>query len=268
MSKNGSIGVFDSGVGGLSVMRELIRLMPHEHFIYLGDTARVPYGNKNPKTIVHYSIENTSFLMDHNIKLLVIACHTSCAHVMESLQSYFPIPIIGVIEPGFSRLMREVKENSAVILGTASTIGSGIYQNLLLRHRPETKVYPIACPLFVPLIEEGFSEHLMVDLAVKEYLLPLQGKKIDAALLACTHYPLISSKIRECLPSSTILIDPALDCAQAALALLTEKGLLSSRNASSSYKFYVTDAPEKFRRIAEKILQIPIPSVELKSVSH
>lgn len=262
-SKNASIGIFDSGVGGLSIMREIIRLLPQENLIYLGDTARVPYGNKSPKTILHYSIENASFLLEQNIKLLVIACHTACAYALESLQSYLPIPIIGVIMPGFENLMKATRNHSVAILGTTPTIASGIYQKLILKVKEDAKIHSVACPLFVPLIEEGFSDHVMIELAAKEYLTELSKTPIDAALLACTHYPLIYDIIKKTLPEKVTVVDPSAECAEKVALHLTESKQLAQRKTPSKYQFYVSDNPEKFKRLAEKFLKIPVPHVEL-----
>jgi len=264
LSKHASIGIFDSGVGGISVMREIVRLMPQENIFYLGDTARVPYGNKSPKTILHYSIENTSFLVEQGIKLLVIACHTSSSHALESMQSHFPIPIIGVIQPGYENLLKTTSTSSVAVLGTQSTITSGIYQKLIKKANPNALIHPIACPLFVPLIEEGFAEHAMMELAVQEYLSCLHSVPLDAVLLACTHYPLIYSTIKKFLPPAVHLVDPSLECAETVYGYLKERGLLSSRKTPPKYQFYATDATEKFKKLAEKFLGREIPHVELK----
>lgn len=265
MSKEKSIGIFDSGVGGLSVMREMIRLMPNENYIYLGDTARVPYGNKSPKTILQYSIENISFLLDHGIKLLVIACNTVCAYALEYLEKAFPIPIMGVIKPVFNSLIQKTKNYQVAILGTVNTLSSGIYQNLILKVYPQAKVHSVPCPLFVPLTEEGFLNHPLVDLTAKEYLEKLNLTNIDSVLLACTHYPLIYSSIRKILSPSIQLIDPSKASAEESLKLLKEKNLLSS-SSSPNYQFYVTDNPERFKNVAEKFLGMQVSRVELKFI--
>ncbi len=240
--------------------------MPNEQFIYLGDTARVPYGNKSPTAILHYSIENVSFLMDQKIKLLVVACHTVCTYALPNLQKYFPIPIVGVIDPGFNTLVKATKNFQIALLGTANTIKSGAYQRLLLKYHPDVKIHTIACPLFVPLIEEGFSDHLMVDLAAYEYLHTLKKTTIDAALLACTHYPLIYESIKKTLPPSIKLIDPAESCAECVLSVLKRNNLISNRTKAPKHKFFTTDSPEKFQRLAEKFLGFKPYHVELKPV--
>lgn len=260
-----SIGIFDSGVGGLSVMREMIRLMPNENYIYLGDTARVPYGNKSPKTILQYSIENISFLLDHGIKLLVIACNTVCAYALDHLEKVFPIPIMGVIKTGFDSLIQNTKNYQVAILGTVNTLSSGIYQNLILKAYPEAKIHSVPCPLFVPLTEEGFLHHPLVDLTAKEYLEKLNLTNVDSVLLACTHYPLIYSSIRKVLSPSIQLVDPSKASAVESLKLLKEKNLLSP-SSSPKYQFYVTDNPERFKNVAEKFLGMPISRVDLKFI--
>ncbi|HSX25522.1 MAG TPA: glutamate racemase [Chlamydiales bacterium] len=243
------IGLFDSGFGGLTVMREVVRILPHENLIYLGDTAHLPYGTKSPEAVLGFALENSDFLLKKNIKLLIVACHTACSHALAALQKKLPIPVIGVIEPGFELLMQTTRTMRVAILGTTSTIESGIYQSLFQKHMPQAEIHPIACPLFVPLIEEGFVNHISSEWIARTYLSPLTQKGIDAALLACTHYPLIRPILQKVLGPTVQLIEPAEQCAWQAFHALDKAHLLNPQRAKPRYEFFATDDPEKFRRL-------------------
>lgn len=260
MNNRAPIGLFDSGFGGLTVMREVARLLPAENLIYLGDTAHLPYGNKSPQTVLQYALENASFLLAKGIKLLMIPCHTACSHALPTLQKSLPIPVIGVIQPGLS-LIKEAKR--IAILGTTSTIDSGIYQSLLQKQNPDAQIYARACPLFVPLIEEGFHLHSSAPLIASSYLNELKGK-IDVALLACTHYPLIRNVLQQVLGPDVRLIEPAEQCAIAARETLAAQGLLNPGAEKPTYQFYATDDPDKFRCFGEVFLGSKIERVERK----
>ncbi len=230
-------------------MREVARLLPNENLIYLGDTARVPYGTRSPQTIVKYTLENASFLLEKKIKMLIVACHTACSHALKELQRSCPVPVIGVMDSGFKNLMSATQAGRIAILGTPSTIGSGLYQTMIREHSPSYEVFAVPCPLFVPLIEEGLIDHPATQSIVHYYLDPLREKKIDAALLACTHYPLIRNAIAQTLGPAVSLIEPAESTALAAKQFLTENNLLN-RQMKSHFQFYATDDPQKFTRLA------------------
>ena len=257
------IGIFDSGVGGLTVFKEIIHRLPHEDIIYLGDTAHMPYGNKSTESIIRYTIDGTKILLDRNIKLLVIACHTASSHALQALSAAISIPIINVIEPGFDLLMKTTKTGRVAILATEATIRSGVYQQMITNTYPQTAIFPIACPLFAPLIEEGLIDHLSTRLIAEHYLAPLQTAKIDAALLACTHYPLIRPLIQEIVGQDTILIEPAEKCAEQVQAQLSALSLLNWQITPPKYQFYATDCIEKFDRIRK----IFIPSLFLPTIT-
>lgn len=259
------IGLFDSGFGGLTVMREVVRLLPQENLIYLGDTARLPYGNKSPETVLRYAMENASFLLEKKIKLLMVPCHTACSHAIEWLESKLSIPVIGVIRPGFQLLAEATQTKRVAILGTSSTIGSGLYQSLLRQIYPDIEVHPIACPLFVPLVEEGFYSHPSAALIVDAYLAPIKQKGIDAALLACTHYPLLKPLLQEFLGPEVKLIEPAQECAKQALDSLAKQSLLNPQTTPPRYEFYVSDDPEKFGRLGKIFFGRQIERVERKN---
>ncbi len=251
------IGLFDSGFGGLSVMREVIRLLPEEDLVYLGDTANLPYGNKSPQTITQLVLENTEFLLQKNIKLLIVACHTACSHALPLLQEMLPIPVIGVIEAGVS-LIAQFKK--VAILGTISTIESGIYQKLIQEENPQIQLFPQACPLFVPLVEEGLINHPATSLIAETYLAPLKTK-IDAVLLACTHYPLLRAPLQKVLGPSIPLLEPAEQCALQVKAHLTASSLLNTKRQKGQHEFFATEAPEKFRHGGKMFLGTDIPKV-------
>lgn len=252
------IGLFDSGFGGLTVMKELVKSLPNEHFIYLGDTANLPYGNKSPETVIRYVQANVAFLMEKGIKILVIPCHTACCHAFEILKDILTIPVVGVIEP----LLQPVQNFQRIaILGTASTIESGIYQNQIRKQNPSAEIFARACPLFVPIIEEGFHDHLCAELMARHYLADLKGK-VDAALLACTHYPLLRNVLQKELGMNVQLIEPSIGCVQSVKRILIEKKLLRSLKEKPEYQFFVTDDPDKFKKFGKLFFGSVIEKVE------
>lgn len=260
-----SIGIFDSGFGGLTVMNAIRQVLPHENIIYFGDTARIPYGTKSGETILRYSIENASFLISQGIKVLVVACHTACSFALEELQKRFSIPILGVIQPSIEKVTQISLEGKIAILGTRATISSGVYQNQLRALIPHAEISAIACPLFVPLIEEGYLGHSLTELAIQEHLRPLKSKQIDTILLGCTHYPLLREYIQKELGLHVNLIDPSLNCAEALKRLLSQQNLLNPNPSPPHYQFFVSDDPEKFRLIGKTFLDHPIEHVTKKT---
>ncbi len=266
---NDPIGVFDSGVGGLTVFRELTRCLPQEDLIYLGDTARLPYGNKSSGSITQYTLECAHFLLQQKIKLLIIACHTASAHALEVLQETLPIPVVGVIQPGFELLMQTTHTQRVAILATQSTIASNIYQNLIRQHYPLACIFPIACPLFVPLAEEHFFDHPATDLIAAHYLESLQGANIDAALLACTHYPILRKAIQKALPSGVKILESAQSCSEQVLLLLKNSQLQNTQEKKSSYRFFATDHTQRFAALAKTFLgyEIDLKPIHLEKNS-
>ena len=255
-----AIGIFDSGVGGLTVMRQLMRLLPQEHLIYFGDTARLPYGNKGRDTIVRYSIENALYLMQKNINLLIVACNTASALALRELQERFTLPIIGMIEPGAEKAIKATRSQRIAILGTKGTIQSGAYQEAICKRAPQSWIVPVACPLFVSLVEEQWLHHPASRLIVQEYLQPLHGAQIDTVLLGCTHYPLLTPLIQEVVGDKVTLVDPALGCAERVSKLLDEQGLLSLTR-DRDHEYYASDDPEKFRVLAKSAFDHSIHQV-------
>ncbi len=265
-TRESSIGVFDSGFGGLTVMRALRQALPHENIIYFGDTARVPYGSKSPETIFRYTVENSAFLVDQGIKLLVIACHTACSIALNEIQQLFDIPILGVLLPGIEQVVKHTKGGQIAILGTRATISSGVYQEEITKRLPAAEIISISCPLFVPLVEEGYIEHPVSEMIIQEYLRPLRHKQIDTLLLGCTHYPLMQSLIQKELGESVVLIDPATSCAENVKELLVSQNLDNLQKDTPNYQFYVSDDPEKFRLLGKIFLNYPIEYIIAKPV--
>ncbi len=261
MSTSNPIGLFDSGIGGLTVMREVVRQLPHENMIYLGDTARLPYGNKSPQAVLRYTLDGASFLLERKAKLLIVACFTASSHALEALEQKLSIPVIGVIQSGFEELMAQAPKRVA-ILGTSSTIKSRVLQSLILEKSPSATIFPIACPLLAPLIEEGLSDHPATKLIIKHYLAPLHAENIDSVLLACTHYPLIRSAIQEILGPRVQLIEPAQRSALEAKERLASHGLLNLDKRVPSYEFYATDDPAKFHRLTNQFFGSEIKEVK------
>jgi glutamate racemase len=263
--KEASIGIFDSGFGGLTVMHAIKKVLPHENIIYFGDTAHLPYGGKSSETILRYSIENSTFLIEQGIKLLVIACHTACTCApLEKIQKTFNIPVVGVTSPSVEQILQVTKSGRIAILGTRGTISSGVYQQKIIDRIPHADISAISCPLFVPLVEEGYVEHPLAEMAVQEYLRPLRHKEIDTVLLGCTHYPLLQTAIQKELGEHVTLVDPAFSCAENISEVLAQKEWLNSQKELPHYAFYVSDDPEKFRLLGKTFLSYPIEHVLLK----
>lgn len=257
------IGLFDSGVGGLTVMKQLLKVLPCENYVYFGDTARLPYGEKSPETIIRYSLENAAFLLENKIKLLVVACNTASAYALDELQGLYDIPVVGVIEPGADRTVGMSKTGRIAVLGTRATIRSQAYREAILKRAPTFEVISIACPLLVPLVEEQYILHPATKLIVQEYLKPLKGSGVDTILLGCTHYPLLREVIEEVLGADVIIVDSANSCAEKVIEVLAEKNLQSSSQESIDPRYFVSDDAKKFQQLGERFLGISIPHVEL-----
>lgn len=264
---NAPIGLFDSGVGGLTVMQQIMDRLPKERLIYFGDTARVPYGNKGTNTIIRYSIENTVCIIEKNIKLLVVACNTASCVALSKLQQLFNLPIIGVIEPGALKAVSVTQKQRIAVLGTKGTIQSGAYQTTIKKLAPNATIFSIACPLLVHLVEEQWLDHPATRLVIREYLHPLKDQEVDTILLGCTHYPWLITLIQEEMGPDIKIVDSASTCAEQVARILDEKNLLSS-HLEGSHQYYSSDDPEKFRQLSEQLLGRPIPSVGLLLPGH
>lgn len=265
-----SIGMFDSGLGGLTVMRQLLKAAPLENFVYYGDTARLPYGEKSRKTIIRYSLENAGFLLTQHIKLLVVACSTASSLALEALQQQLEIPVIGMIEPGAESALHATKSGRIAVLGTKGTIKSEAYKSAILERNPDASVTSIACPLFVPLVEEHFLDHPATRLIVQEYLKPLKAQQVDTVLLGCTHYPLLKELISVELGDDVLVIDPAKACAAKVLATLDRLNLRMPEGQlvkTLEHRFFVSDDPRKFQLMGEVFLGRRISCVEALTLS-
>lgn len=262
------IGIFDSGLGGLTVVREVMRQLPHERIVYFGDTARVPYGPKSPETVRRYSLEISRFLIAHDVKAIVVACNTATAHALSVLKRELAIPVIGVIEPGARAAVAATRRGELGVIGTAGTIGSGAYERAIRAIAPDVEILARACPLFVPLIEEGWLDSEATRLIAREYLAPLQSSNVDTLVLGCTHYPLLKPLLAELLGPDVALIDSAQETAAETARVLGERRLLAHPASAPSeahvraHRFFASDAPEHFLRLGQRFLGSAIECVE------
>lgn len=256
------IGIFDSGVGGLTVLREVLRMLPDEDTIYLGDTARVPYGTKSPVTIIRYAREIASFLLTRKIKLLVVACNTASAAALPVLQHTLPVPVIGVIEPGARRAAAVTKNGIIGVIGTPGTIRSEAYSIAIKKINPKLSVYTQSCPLFVPLAEEGWVDNEVARLAAEIYLHDLRGKGVDTVVLGCTHYPLLKDVISSVMGSDVTLVDSAEETVRTIRQTLEKHQLLRVGNIQPEHHCFVTDLPESFVKTGSSFLGRELKNVE------
>ena len=258
------IGVFDSGVGGLTVAREIMRQIPDERIVYFGDTARVPYGSKSPNTIIRYSRQIIRFLRTKNVKAIVVACNTASAFALETIKPELDIPIIGVVKPGAKVAAQTTQNGKIGVIGTEGTIRSEIYTKTIHRENKDAQVMGRACPLFVPLVEEGWIKDPVTVAVAERYLQPFKESDIDTLILGCTHYPLLRSTVREIMGEGVNLVNPAYETARELKQLLAEKGLtnIQSQEEARKYQFYVSDAAEKFNKFANSILPYDIDTTQ------
>src|SRR3989441_6417924 len=258
------IGVFDSGVGGLTVLRALTARLPHENTIYLGDTARVPYGTRSREVVTRYALLCARHLAAQRIKMLVVACNTVSADSLPALAEALPIPVVGVIEPGAQAAAARTRGGAIAVLGTPATVASGAYQAALRRLAPLSQVVARACPLFVPLAEEGWTDGEVPRLVAERYLLDLRRAGVDTAVLGCTHYPLLARTIAEVLGPQVAIVDSAEAITRSVSTLLGEHGLLRENGGSAArHRTLCTDVPERFRSVAERFLGRPVGEVEI-----
>jgi glutamate racemase len=263
---NRPLGIFDSGIGGLTVVRALHELMPNEKLIYLGDTARVPYGNKSADTIIRYSREISNFLLAKGVKGIIVACNTASAYALDTLRAELKVPVFGVIEPGVSAALAATKNNRIGIIGTIGTINSGAYQNALKKRNPGLEIMAHATPLLVPLIEEDWLAHSATRAILEEYLWQFRLMQIDTLVLACTHYPLLKPTLTNLLGHHIELVDSAESCARFVRAALEKEGKLSAAVDEAPLEVYLTDLPVHFKKVGERFLRRKLVSVEVVSV--
>lgn len=260
------VGVFDSGLGGLTVLGAIRDRLPHEATVYLGDTARVPYGPKAAETITRYAIEATDFLLTMGVKAIVVACNTATARALPAVEARAGVPVLGVVEPG-GRAAAEASHSGRIgVIGTRGTIASRAYNSVIHRQRPEAIVYEQACPLFVPLVEEGWVDEDVTRLAAERYLEPLLEHDIDTLVLACTHYPLLKPLLSRVAGSGVVLIDSAQATAEALEDLLRRRGLGSKGEVPGEARYYVTDEAARFDSLARRLLGQEVDHLETVSV--
>lgn len=245
------IGVFDSGLGGLTVVRALSQRLPKENILYVGDTARVPYGTKSPDTIRRYALQISFFLIQKKVKAIVVACNTASAVALKALKS-LPIPVIGVIEPGARAAVLQTSHLRVGVIGTPATVGSHAYKTAIHKYSPRAKVWEAACPLFVPLVEEGWVDHAVTRQVAKSYLAPLLKKKMDTLVLGCTHYPLLKDTLRSITGPRVKLIDSAEETAKEVAELLDKNDILNTDSKRGAVQCYVTDNPASFGRLSKR----------------
>lgn len=263
--KDAPIGVFDSGIGGLTVVREIMRQIPNEKIVYFGDTARVPYGSKSKETVTRFSRQIVRFLQTHKVKTIVVACNTASAYALDELEKEIDIPMIGVVKPG-AKVAAETTGNGKIgVIATEATIGSRIYNKYIEELKPEVTIWGKACPLFVPLVEEGLLKDPVTDEIAKRYLSELIDLDIDTLILGCTHYPLIRSTLGRIMGDGVTLVNPAYETARELKELLVRKNLLNEKTpglGSNQYQFYVSDTTDKFIRFANSIIKYGILSAK------
>lgn len=263
--KQRPIGVFDSGVGGLTVVREIMRQLPNEKIVYFGDTARVPYGSKSKETVTRYSEQIVRFLKTQNVKAIVVACNTASAYALEALETEVEFPIVDVVRPGARVAAATTRNGKIGVIGTEGTIGSKIYSSYIHKINPDAKVTGKACPLFVPLVEEGLLEDPVTDEIASRYLTELMEIGIDTLILGCTHYPLIRQTIGRIIGKEVSLVNPAYETAMELKRVLDAQGILNEKEPAlgvNRYQFYVSDAAEKFKRFANSIIKYGILSAK------
>ena len=263
------IGVFDSGVGGLTVVKALRDLLPDESIVYLGDTARVPYGSRSASTVERYSVELTNMLLADGVKTIVVACNSASAVALGTLEQILPVTVTGVIRPGAQAAIAATRTGHIGVIGTRATIRSGAYERALRELDPNIQITSFACPLLVPLIEEGWLDDDLTDRIIAKYLEPLVQEGIDTLVLGCTHYPLLVPAIERVLGGKGVkLVDSARNCAAAVGQLLDRQSLRAPSGSVGKLQVALTDAPDNFLRVAKEALQLEISDVEVREVLH
>jgi glutamate racemase len=256
------IGIFDSGVGGLTVAKQIFRLLPYEKVIYFGDTGRYPYGPRSQQIVTKFSLQNTNFLLGEKVKFIVVACNTASAVALPQLQKHYRIPMIGVIEPGAKAAIRATKNRRVGVIGTVGTISSDAYRKAIHKHSSGVRVFSIPCPLFVSLAEEGYIDKKATRLIAEDYLSPLIKKRVDTLVLGCTHYPLLKRVVSHVMGKEVRLIDSAEETAKEVKLFLEANHLLRQSKGKAFHKFYVSDVPDKFIQVGCRFLRNGIGKVK------
>ncbi|MGB2957411.1 MAG: glutamate racemase [Bacteroidota bacterium] len=260
------IGVFDSGIGGLTVVRALTRRLPTENIVYFGDTARVPYGPKSPQVVREYAVQDVGILMSRDVKMVVVACNTVSAVALDAVQKEAGVPVVGMIFPGGVSAVEATRSRRIGIIGTTATINSRAYTNAIRQIDAGVSVFPVACPLFVPLAEEGWIRHRATDLIAREYLFPLKLEKVDTLILGCTHYPVLREAIQSVVDPGVKLIDSGEAAAAEVERLLVANNLSNTRPERPNLQFFVSDIPARFSEVGERFLGHPLGRVHRVSI--
>jgi len=259
---NRPIGVFDSGLGGLTVLKEIIQLMPSESVVYFGDSSRAPYGTKSKETVIKYTFQNIRFLLNQDIKMIVIACNTASACSYEEVKNRLTIPVVEVVQPGAVTVVRETKKKKVGVIGTPATINSSVYERAIKKLDNSIEIISKACPLFVPLVEEGWWENDIAFRVAEEYLCPMKEEGIDTLVMGCTHYPLLQKTISRVMGDKVKLVSSALEAARAVKNVIMEKGIERDEKLNPVYRYYTSDSVEKFKSLGSIILDRKIDFAE------
>jgi glutamate racemase len=265
---SGPIGVFDSGIGGLTVVAEIMRHLPNEEIVYFGDTARLPYGPKSKETVTQFALQDAEFLLTQGVKCIVVACNTASSIAVDVLTSRLTVPVIGVIAPGALAAVSTTLTGKVGVIGTEGTIASGAYRRAITKLDREIEVIETSCPLFVPLAEEGWTDREVTLVIAHEYLTPLRDAGVDVVVLGCTHYPILKGTIARVFGPTVRLIDSAEETAKEVAERLGGLGLLRAGGAPPSHRFFVSDVPHRFREQAERFLGAPLPDVNVVTVDE
>jgi len=257
------IGVFDSGIGGLTVAREIMEQLPRESIVYFGDTARVPYGSKSRETVTRFAFEGLNFLLDQDVKMVVVACNTVSATCLEELRKSSPVPVLGVIEPGARAAAGGTRSGTVGVIGTERTIKSEAYVKAIHEINQDISIYSGACPLFVPLVEEGWLDNVAALYTAETYLLPLKNEGIDTLVLACTHYPLLKPTLQTVMGESVRLVDSAYETAREVSRMLKDGNMERTAATQPVYRYFVSDNPSKFVEVGERFLRRPIDPINV-----
>jgi glutamate racemase len=259
---NRPIGVFDSGFGGLTALKEIMEYMPSESVVYFGDNGRAPYGTKSKETVIKYTFQNIRFLLNHDIKMIVIACNTASAYSYDLVKNNFGIPVVEVVQPGAAAAVKETKNRKIGVIGTPGTINSGVYGEAINKLDSSIDIFFKACPIFVPLVEEGWWENDIARLTAEEYLTPLKNEGIDTLVLGCTHYPLLHKIISSVVGDGVKLVSSALEVAKVVRSVINEKDIARDKGLKPVYKYYTSDSVEKFETLGSAILGRKVRSAE------
>jgi glutamate racemase len=256
------IGIFDSGIGGLTVVKQLSQLLPNEQLVYFGDTARVPYGTKSRRLVQQYALEDAHFLLQFDVKMIVIACNSASAAARELLQQKLDVPVLGVVAPGASAAVQTTSNKKIGVIGTSATISSSAYEREIKKNQSDLQVFGQPCPLLVPLVEEGWLDDEVTTLAIRKYLSGLMKEQVDTLILGCTHYPVLEPAIQKIVGNNVTLIDSGKETAKAVKKLLSEKNMLHPGIKEAPDQFYVSDIPAKFEEIGSAFLGKKLDNVE------